>query len=667
MRVFSRAAVVFASAAALCAAIASDAVKTNAAAPAGVRPYAAPPVFAPGGKRPSSAGRVSGCATQPETLSGQTVSLTLHIAYAHATIWNPRTQSRDPVYLRTYNGCVVAPTIETVAGGRLNILVDNALPANTTGCTPMDPIKGCWNTTNLHTHGFHVSPSGHADNVLVTVEPGKMRPTEIDLPPDHPAGTFWYHAHAHTSTAMQVTSGMAGVLIVRGHHPYAGPGKHADIDTILHDADRKPFPEQLLMLEQISYACFTDKTYQTIITTDGKPGSPWACPSTRGTDGVVENFQKQLFEDQAWKNSGRFTTVNGEVQPTLTATAGKIQRWRLIHGGINDSIELKIVKVGNASIDAATLSALHGTPRQQLATVNADCNGEVVPQYEIAADGLTRRHIQQLADIPGHPPANVLQPGYRSDVLVAFPSPGTYCVTDEAAKNVMDISTERSGLPRTRRLLAIVDVPDGDTVKPDLRYITQQLVDANKDLPEPVRAELAAGIIKPWSPFPDDLHSPVPSPACKATGLPLLQDGPLKCVFFQRKDRINGKKYDHMIPEPQRVRFQGTLGKTDLWMVTGTEHIYHIHVNPFQIYDIRLNGESIYDASGACKATAGGDPVDRQYCGLKNVYRDTLMIRDQYQALLLTRYDHFDGAFVIHCHILDHEDAGMMADMKIVP
>ena len=47
------------------------------------------------------------------------------------------------------------------------------------------------NTTNLHTHGLHVSPIGHADNVFDFVEPGADRVMKVHLPCDHMAGTHW--------------------------------------------------------------------------------------------------------------------------------------------------------------------------------------------------------------------------------------------------------------------------------------------------------------------------------------------------------------------------------------------------------------------------------------------------------------------------------------------
>ena len=70
------------------------------------------------------------------------------------------------------------------------------------------------NTTNLHTHGLHISSNSPGDNVFHVVEPGTEFTYQYDLPDDHAGGTFWYHAHHHGSTALQVGGGMAGVMIV---------------------------------------------------------------------------------------------------------------------------------------------------------------------------------------------------------------------------------------------------------------------------------------------------------------------------------------------------------------------------------------------------------------------------------------------------------------------
>jgi hypothetical protein len=79
--------------------------------------------------------------------------------------------------------------------------------------------------------------------------------------------------------------------------------------------------------------------------------------------------------------------------------------------------------------------------------------------------------------------------------------------------------------------------------------------------------------------------------------------------------------------------------------------------------------ESIFAANGRCKDEYLNDPkgLAKQYCGMWHTYRDTVFVEDDYQIFTRTYYDRYIGEFVIHCHILDHEDAGMMLNIEIVP
>ena len=43
------------------------------------------------------------------------------------------------------------------------------------------------------------------DNVFVHIDPGENYTYEYQIEDDHPAGTFWYHAHLHGSTMFQVS------------------------------------------------------------------------------------------------------------------------------------------------------------------------------------------------------------------------------------------------------------------------------------------------------------------------------------------------------------------------------------------------------------------------------------------------------------------------------
>ncbi len=194
---------------------------------------------------------------------------------------------------RTYNGTVPGPTLRVRAGDLLRLRQVNGLPPN-------KPYHGTHNrphrlnSFNLHTHGMHVSPSGEADNVLREfrprtadeVESGAPEPeylTTIEIPEDHPAGTYWYHPHVHGSTAEQIAGGMAGVIIVEG-----------DVDEV---------PEIAAAADVV--VCVNE---------------------LRLKDGKVPEFTA----DDAFADVRPTFTVNGEVNPTLVLRPGEVQRWRLV-------------------------------------------------------------------------------------------------------------------------------------------------------------------------------------------------------------------------------------------------------------------------------------------------------------------------------------------------
>lgn len=229
-------------------------------------------------------------------------------------------------------------------GDTIRVRLDNQLPADPS-CTSSDTsvdVPHCFNGTNLHSHGLWVSPTGNSDNVLLSINPGMKFEYEYNIPADHPAGTFWYHPHRHGSTALQVGSGMAGALIIRGDRPPTDK-TNGDLDTLV-----KPFPERLLVFEQIPYACLKDgKLKQTFVPdskdpTKGKYVIDWSCKK----DEVGEVISYDQFTPSSWDDSGRFTTVNGRVRPVFAnAETGKTERWRLVHAGVRNTIQVQFRKM----------------------------------------------------------------------------------------------------------------------------------------------------------------------------------------------------------------------------------------------------------------------------------------------------------------------------------
>jgi L-ascorbate oxidase len=217
----------------------------------------------------------------------QDVTYDLNIRYADTKILNPYFGTEEMVHLRSYNGSLIAPTISVYPSQSVRIRLHNLLPAESDVDCPrpegrVHSIPNCLSTTNLHFHGLHVSPTGNSDNVLLELPPGQNFEYEVNVPVDHPAGTFWYHSHRHGSTAAQVSSGMVGALIVKGRRTLdESPqnGGTADIDTIFKDAAGDALKEKLILLQQIAYACFDSSDSDTISTKQASDGkSVWYCP-----------------------------------------------------------------------------------------------------------------------------------------------------------------------------------------------------------------------------------------------------------------------------------------------------------------------------------------------------------------------------------------------------
>jgi len=137
-----------------------------------------------------------------------------------------------------------------------------------------------------------------------------------------------------------------------------------------------------------------------------------------------------------------------------------------------------------------------------------------------------------------------------------------------------------------------------------------------------------------------------------------------------------GTSQDDLHPyDPKRIDRVLKLGDAQTWVLQShfASHPYHIHVNPFQIVKILdPNGKDVSEAGTIDDADGTVDP---QYAGLKGLWKDTLWVKSLipkvdypkgvYQIHIRTRYERYIGEFVLHCHILDHEDQGMMENVAI--
>ena len=97
---------------------------------------------------------------------------------------------------------------------------------------------------------------------------------------------------------------------------------------------------------------------------------------------------------------------------------------------------------------------------------------------------------------------------------------------------------------------------------------------------------------------------------------------------------IDGRRFD-----PDRVDQSIHLGAVEEWTVVNddtSDHVFHIHTNPFQV--MAVNGEPVTEP----------------------LWRDTVIVPHNGRLTFRSRFLDFTGKTVLHCHMMNHEELGMM-------
>ena len=113
---------------------------------------------------------------------------------------------------------------------------------------------------------------------------------------------------------------------------------------------------------------------------------------------------------------------------------------------------------------------------------------------------------------------------------------------------------------------------------------------------------------------------------------------------LQGQGRINGREMDM-----DRIDEVVPAGDTELWEVengTGTPHNFHVHGTSFRVLEV------------------GGRPAPEELRGPK----DTVYVPPGKDVRFLVRFEHADPEtpLMYHCHLLRHEDRGMMGQLLVV-
>jgi bilirubin oxidase len=129
---------------------------------------------------------------------------------------------------------------------------------------------------------------------------------------------------------------------------------------------------------------------------------------------------------------------------------------------------------------------------------------------------------------------------------------------------------------------------------------------------------------------PSSLRHIVPLDSAAATGTQ---------VIVLSQGLINGRTMDM-----HRVDVHAPLGALEIWQienVVGMDHPFHLHGFQFQVLERGGKAEPFRS------------------------WKDVVNVRKHESVRLIVRYDDFPGMWMFHCHILDHEDHGMMGILEV--
>lgn len=510
--------------------------------------------------------------------------------------------------LRTYNGKTYGPTVETTPGATLSMQIVNKLPPNPKTAMPHGPIpmpavqnsmeamdpnyRGPmttttsidmmnnphdFNTTNLHAHGIQTIPhifepvgTSNPSAEMIAVEPGKKYSYSFPIPKDHPSGLHWYHPHHHGGTDVQVSGGMAGLIVVRG-----------PIDKV---PEIKAARELFLVFQtiEVNESSTTPGLYE-------REYKAYHSPKNGGYQldadyaMLTTNGEAISFYDVG---KGTATTVGSG--PNYSVQPGEVVRLRILNGTnyFPMLFALDGFKVWEIGFDGVNL----------LAPNPIDMSGKNTPLV-MPANLFTA-------------PIRFAWMGNRIELLVKAPSkPGTYTLSSLAQTGFM-----------------------GNFPQFDLATFTVSGAPVNMGIP----AKL---------PTPTREYPVISSSDVSVKRKIVFSQGVCKSILTGLCFEVDGKLYD-----VDTISFSPKVGSSEEWRLensTADAHPFHIHTNSFQL--IAINDEPV-------------DPVQ---------VWDTFVIPPKVgpkngSITMRIRYKDWKGKDIFHCHVLPHEDTGMMVNFMLV-
>lgn len=532
-----------------------------------------------------------------------------------------------PVKLRAWNGSIPGPMIVAKPGDTLNVEVVNDLtPYDSSAWEGDHNVPHDLNSTNLHVHGLEVMPHlfeplGTADPhaPMISIPPeGGTKSYSFDIPTNQPPGLFWYHPHKHGSTAVQAVSGMAGGILIKG-----------DIDEVPEIAAAT---DNIMVIQDIG-----------LFPTDN--------PAKDGVGTYIyEPHQNTIWQTFGTKVPGANVTINGVPQPGLNSgfTTGDYPiRYFLLNGEpffkeVHNPAD-PIDPIGTQLAVPTYTFAQGEVARFRMLNANSD---DVMPIYLqehdlhlIGMDGVNLPKLRTLPALPLNAPLTdyqlLLAPANRGEYLIkTIAKPGTYELR-QAPQTLQFLHSEG-------RLLANIVITDEvkDMALPSALPIQTRHYPLIPDS-EIVKTRII------------EFGMQFPGVANPTVGIDFFINNQLYEELSISNTVILHTAEDWIIKSPPHPTTNPTGHPTGHF--DNTEgHPFHIHLNSFEVIAMADVGP---DGVATNEVRYGPDEI---------LIQDTIWVPMGKQITIRQKYKEWTGKAVYHCHILPHEDTGMMQNFLVL-
>jgi FtsP/CotA-like multicopper oxidase with cupredoxin domain len=515
---------------------------------------------------------------------------------------------------------------------------------------------------------------------------------QIALPQTHPEGLFWYHPHVHGNARTQVGSGLSGLIFVKGK---TEPGGGAGASGGARPQDpTKSVVERFLMLKDIqiddvqqsSPSVLTARFLPVEKHDSGLCGTPavGAAPPT----GVCFNRVDDSDYPGGKVNRGWFFTINGQVFPHLSVAAGEQQIWRIANSSADMTYDLALVETATGRPLRAQILARDG-----IAAVAEGAGGPIMAERVLMMPGsrieigIDRATAEGRFDGSEPLEARLLSYGFFTGDAANYGD--TWPAVDLAA---ISFAAEASSAP------AVIGA------------MKSRLKRAQPTATQPVKFQ--PFVVAPWKPGSDlartvapDRAKPMgtstsmsshPSMHMPGSAVDEHPQAPLKDVCENaagHEDRIialaihvdpaqriedfkigadcakfKGADWKAHVDAAQKsaasfgknsVVLRAHAGRSETWTIVNDPQDSNHETHNFHVHQMKFEVVEVYDPTQRITPPRGGPKAKRMVDSYPVPIGGYLRIRINFTKQMT------GGRFVFHCHILEHEDKGMMAEIEV--